>query len=197
MANRIIFTLIIGLIPFLSKSEIKEVNTCGDAMTISVIRIIPQQDYQKLLMVGHPIGKTIELNDLDSLSAFVDSILKQTKFISVNSILNPSNLYMKYWTFNKPVYAAGEKFMFEFDERINDFGQKIDLLLNDKTKIEISYLDVYGFFIYGDKNALYPLGENSLSINYKENKYVDNVWFLMSVVCYNKTESTSFVIKNN
>ena len=165
-------------------------------MTISVIRITPQHDYQKLLMVGQPIGKTIDLNDLDSLSAFVDSVLKQTTFISVNSILSTSNLYMKYWSFMRPIYVAGDKFMFEFDKRLNDFGQKIDLYLNDKTKIEISYLDVFGFFIYGNKNAIYPLGENSLSVNYMDNEYVHNVWFLMSVVCYNKTESTPFVIKN-
>lgn len=192
-SNKILLSIVIGLIPLLLKSEIKEVTTCGSAMTISLIRIRPYHNYYKLLMVGHPIGESINVSALDSLPAFVDSIVKQTTYISSNSITFTYGVYQTYWSRNEQLYEAGDKFMYEFDDKVNEFGQTIEFKLKDKTRIEITYLDVYGFFIYGDKIALFPFGHSSDSIDYMKNKDINNIWFLMSVVCYNKTASNPFI----
>lgn len=196
--NKFLNLLFFLLLPFCLKGEIFNVKTMGKCSTIAVVQILERDNYPKILVVDFPIGKSVKVDHPNSVEKFVDCICRQTNFISPNSIFNISDLYERYWNSNngnKQLYLANQRFVIEFDEKLNEIGKSIEYNLNDETKIQINYLNIYGFFIYGDKTELYPIGDNSLSIDYMGNKYIKNVWFLMTVVCYEKTDHNPFIFK--
>ncbi|MDE6383270.1 MAG: hypothetical protein K2K79_02830 [Paramuribaculum sp.] len=185
--------LILGLLlAFPLRSEIDGSKACGTSMTVAEIRINQECHQPVFLMVGITIGESLEIDSLESVSSFINSICAQSKYIPPTYTFFTSNVYTRYWTYDNKdtfddLYWAGAKFGTEFKEKSQACKRQINLRLEDSAMVEIKYFDIYGFFIYGNKETLFPLGSVSLGINYMNNEFVKDIWFIMSVVCYQKT----------
>lgn len=172
---------------FTISAKIPNANTCGAAITVVEIHISPINDWERTLYVGVPLGNNLIIDSISDSSAFINNICKQSVYIPSGSITFPQHIYYKYWEFNKTIEDAAIKFSLEFIESQEKYGGKKTFILDDLTKIEFIYLDVFGFFIYGNKELLYPLGDCSSDIDYMSNDLISDIWLIMSVVCCQKT----------
>ena len=162
----------------------------GKSMTFLRVEIHHPNEYPKTVAVGFPIDSVLELHD-ESLvgdKEFLERIFECTDYISLSSITFESSIYSQFFGANRDVFLAGEKFCQDFDKHLQEKGQHMQFMLKDGTHINISYMNIYGFFIYGNKHDIYPMGETSLSIDYMDFNTISDVWFIMSVICYQKSE---------
>lgn len=193
MKYKIIFAILL-IITFVSKAEIPNVQTCGKSMSIALIDIAyPHKTPPELLIIGFPDTSSVEIDSLNSVESFIKALCRQGIYISPSCITFGGSMYMKYWTQSENLYEAGEKFCYSFSEKEAEFGESIHFTLIDDTEIKITYFDISGFFIYGEKKKIYPLGEISLGIDYMENQNINDVWFIMDVVSYRKTRKMPFL----
>lgn len=196
----IIFLITIVLTsPLTMSAEIEGVRTAGKSMTELTIHFSGPRTHPKLLIVGVPIGETITVDSLVTMDAFVDSVCRQAHYF-INECygldLTMCRIYRDYWSTKSTslmfFYPASRKLIEEMDKAYEECRQELKFGLVDETYVTITYYDVYGFYIYGNKET-FPCKGTSLGIDYDDNEYVTEFWLPMSIACWGETSSPPIV----